>query len=437
MGGISGIFLNILNAIYSFVGNYGWSVVLFTLVIRFVLLPLDIKQRKSMRAMTRIQPKQMELQRKYGKDKEKYNQKLQELYKKEHIKPLAGCLPMLIQLPLLWFMFDSMRFLASEQMASMLLGVVDSLPALADGTTVRAALASIQIDLSGLNITPEQISLILENLSLSAEQIQALNGLGAISLSFDQITALSAQLNAEQAQLISAQLQAFFNGFTLTAEQASSVAANIPFQSWLWIKNVFEPDSFMSTILPAAKSLTTSNSDILNGMQLRVQSGSAVLNQTNLEIVANFLKTPAYASIASALGADDFMRIPLNLIFVQPTLTLPVSFSALFNSTNGLFILPLFAAASQFFMTKLTQPKQPDTPVPADQQQVNPMNSGVMKWFFPLFSLWICAGYNAAFAIYWGAVNVIQIVQTVLINLYFERKDKLAALAQGEGEGKN
>lgn len=133
MGGISGIFLNILNAIYSFVGNYGWSVVLFTLVIRFVLLPLDIKQRKEYARHDAHTPKQMELQRKYGKDKEKYNQKLQELYKKEHIKPLAGCLPMLIQLPLLWFMFDSMRFLASEQMASMLLGVVDSLPALADG----------------------------------------------------------------------------------------------------------------------------------------------------------------------------------------------------------------------------------------------------------------------------------------------------------------
>ena len=54
--GINEFLKTILEWIYGFVGNYGWSVVLFTLLIRFVLLPLDIKQRKSMRAMQRIQP---------------------------------------------------------------------------------------------------------------------------------------------------------------------------------------------------------------------------------------------------------------------------------------------------------------------------------------------------------------------------------------------
>ena len=51
MGGINGFFISILQGIHSFVGNYGWSVVLFTLLIRFVLLPLDIKQRKNTRMM--------------------------------------------------------------------------------------------------------------------------------------------------------------------------------------------------------------------------------------------------------------------------------------------------------------------------------------------------------------------------------------------------
>ena len=157
MGGINGFFISILQGIHSFVGNYGWSVVLFTLLIRFVLLPLDIKQRKSMRAMQRIQPMQMELQRKYGRDQEKYNKKLQELYRKENVKPLAGCLPMLISLPLLFIMFSAMRNLASEQSARMLLDLVQSMPALGDGTSLQAALSAIQIDLSGLSITPEQL----------------------------------------------------------------------------------------------------------------------------------------------------------------------------------------------------------------------------------------------------------------------------------------
>ena len=58
------------------------------------------------------------------------------------------------------------------------------------------------------------------------------------------------------------------------------------------------------------------------------------------------------------------------------------------------------------------------------------MNSGFMKWFFPLFSLWICAGYNAAFAIYWMAANVIQVVQQIIVNWYFDRQDRKAALEE-------
>src|SRR5699024_8265890 len=107
-------------------------------------------------------------------------------------------------------------------------------------------------------------------------------------------------------------------------------------------------------------------------LQLTPLDGSDVLTRANLEIIASFLKTPAYASIAQSLGADNFIRIPLDLVFFRPTLTLPASFSALFSSANGLFILPLFAALSQLFMTKLTMPGQKKD-APAEEQQVNPM----------------------------------------------------------------
>ena len=110
------------------------------------------------------------------------------------------------------------------------------------------------------------------------------------------------RLNPEQVLLISQQVQAFLGSITLSPEAAQTLSSNIPFQSWLWIKNVFEPDSFMSAILPSAKAVTMSNADILKGMQLSAMSGSSVLTADNLGIVASFLKTPAYASIAQALG---------------------------------------------------------------------------------------------------------------------------------------
>ena len=293
MGGINGFFISILQGIHSFVGNYGWSVVLFTLLIRFVLLPLDIKQRKSMRAMQKIQPMQMELQRKYGRDQEKYNKKLQELYRKENVKPLAGCLPMLISLPLLFIMFSAMRNLASEQSARMLLDLVQSMPALGDGASLQAALSAIQIDLSGLSITPEQLDAILQGLTLSAEQVQAVTDLATVALSPSQITTLSGLLTAEQAVLVNEQVELFLSGITLSAEQAQAIASGIEFESWLWIKNVFLPDSFMNSVLPAAHAVTQTNASVLSALQLTPISGSEVLTEENLQVIASFLRTPA------------------------------------------------------------------------------------------------------------------------------------------------
>ena len=108
---MTAFFVKLLTWINTVVGNYGWSIVLFTLLIRLVLLPLDIKSKKSMRAMNKVQPQITALQKKYANDKEKLNQKTMELYRKEHVSPTAGCLPMLISLPILWIMFSAMRTL--------------------------------------------------------------------------------------------------------------------------------------------------------------------------------------------------------------------------------------------------------------------------------------------------------------------------------------
>ena len=62
----------------------------------------------------------------------------------------------------------------------------------------------------------------------------------------------------------------------------------------------------------------------------------------------------------------------------------------------------------------------------------NAMNSGFMKWFFPLFSVWICATSNSAFSIYWMAVNVIMIIQNIALNYYFDRQDAKENLGKAE-----
>jgi len=91
----------ILRQIYYFVGDWGLAIIVFTILIRLLLTPLMVKQTRSMHDMQKIQPLVKELQEKYADDKEKLNQKTMELYSEHKVNPMASCLPMILQMPLL------------------------------------------------------------------------------------------------------------------------------------------------------------------------------------------------------------------------------------------------------------------------------------------------------------------------------------------------
>ena len=189
---MSGYFQSILEWIFSWVGNYGWSIVIFTVFVRLVLLPLDIKSKKSMRAMNKVQPKVQALQKKYANDRDKLNVKLNELYRKENVSPMAGCLPMLISLPVLWWMFGAMRNMGNEYTIRMILDIMET---------------------------------------------------GEVPV----------------------------------------------LESWLWIKNVFQPDSFAHTILPTVESLKT----------IVAVNGSEILTEANIALCRDYLATAEYGAIAA------------------------------------------------------------------------------------------------------------------------------------------
>lgn len=85
--------------------DWGWSIVILTLLIKIILFPFSIKQIQSMEKMKRIQPKLKEIQDKYKDRPEEFQRRTMELYKKEKVNPLGGCLPMLIQLPVFWAIY--------------------------------------------------------------------------------------------------------------------------------------------------------------------------------------------------------------------------------------------------------------------------------------------------------------------------------------------
>ena len=91
---------------YKIVANYGIALIIFTLLTKLILFPLAVKQQKSSLRMARMQPKLEELQKKYGKNKEKYNEEMLKLYDEEKYNPMSGCLPLLIQFPILFGLID-------------------------------------------------------------------------------------------------------------------------------------------------------------------------------------------------------------------------------------------------------------------------------------------------------------------------------------------
>ena len=117
MNSISQFLYNILVGINSVVGNYGVAIIIFTILMRMIVMPFDYRSRKGMRKMAVIQPKLNELQKKYGNDKQKFQQKQAELMRKEGYNPLSSCLPLLLTWPLMIAMFSAMRSIANEQLA--------------------------------------------------------------------------------------------------------------------------------------------------------------------------------------------------------------------------------------------------------------------------------------------------------------------------------
>ena len=91
----------IIQQIYNLVANYGLSIIIFTILIKLVLLPLNIKSQKAMKKQQKIQPIVAELQEKYKNDQEKLQREMMKLYKENNISMAGGCLPMFIQMPIL------------------------------------------------------------------------------------------------------------------------------------------------------------------------------------------------------------------------------------------------------------------------------------------------------------------------------------------------
>ena len=323
----------ILAGINSVVNNYGWSIVVFTVLIKLVLFPLDFKSRKSMRKMQTVQPEVTKLQKKYANDKEKLNQKTMELYKREKVNPMAGCVPLLLTMPILFAMFAAMRLIANTELAK-----------------------------------------------------QAI----------DMIT--------------------------------TGVQNN---EGWLWVKNLWMPDSPFAAVIADQTSMQQITADIWATVFAGLDSAKVATLANLGEGLAITAENIDSTTVFAALSQSDAYKQGMLAWETMPQVNLLITQLKIFAYPNGWLLLPILAAGTQVLMTMF----QPQAAPSADNNAAS--TNKMMKYFMPLFSLFICFSYNAGFSLYWVASNLIAGAQGYVLNKYFDAQDKkVSSETVGEGSMK-
>ncbi len=105
MGFISELFGYLLNALYTLFNNYGIAIIVFSVILRIILIPITIKQQKTMKKSAELQAEMQEISKKYKNNPEKLNQETIELYKREKMSPFSGCLSSIVQLIIILSVF--------------------------------------------------------------------------------------------------------------------------------------------------------------------------------------------------------------------------------------------------------------------------------------------------------------------------------------------
>lgn len=124
-GFLAKIALGVLFFLQSITKNYGWAIIIMTVIIQILVLPLTLKSYKAMAGMKRVQPLIKDLQTKYKNDPKRLQVEMMNLYRSQKVNPLGGCLPMLLQLPIFWALFQTLRNAYELRFAPWVLWVKD------------------------------------------------------------------------------------------------------------------------------------------------------------------------------------------------------------------------------------------------------------------------------------------------------------------------
>jgi YidC/Oxa1 family membrane protein insertase len=311
----------LIYALYKAVGNFGWTVVLFTVILKVVTSPLDIWQRnvtrKNNKAMKRMKPQLEKLQKQCGNDKQMYSQKQMQLYKKEGYSMLGACLPTVITLIIFFVVF------------------------------------------AGFN-----------------KMVRYHNELVIYDLSTEYNTLVADPNNSQEE--INTKLNKMYKE---------------RMEGWLWIKNVFMPDTG-TNVVPTLKEYSGTGMGNI---------GASLPDNLNISGGYEALVSP----VAKEFNKTSFWDI---------------------KNWNGYFILPILSILLNFFSAQLMKGSTPEMPVSGNQddEKVKSQQASMkmMQYTMPLMIGIFSLFYSAAFTIYMLFSSLLSILFQVVYNLITKKLDE-------------
>lgn len=380
--------------LFSFIPNYGWMIIVFTIVLKLILSPLDIWQRKVSRdsamKQQKLQPQIEKLQRQCGNNRELLNKKTMALYKKEGYNVVGSCLGMLVNMALTLFIFFTLFTGLTEISQDKTYKQYTELESVYKATFV-AKIQEIDPNITKYSQISEQINAKAASKSEEAEAALIENGIAEPSEAQIKAKAYDMVLSDDYAEIV------------ILSQEAVAIKYEEIKDSWLWVDSIWRPETYKS----------------------------GVANYTDFYGMTNLR-----AKFANDQARIDEISLEYNYITknIQET----------YSSWNGYFILAVLAGIVTYLSFVLTQnttqqPKQKKPTEPVNGMYVNgqkkdtlnqaqqPKSMGVLKFIMPVIMIVFILMYSTAFALYIVTNSIMSALISLACIKLFEFLDKKKA----------
>ncbi len=417
----TGVWEQIIMAFHNGIPNYAWAIIIFTLVLKIVLLPLDFFNRrmtvKNTKVQAVIQPEIEKIQKKYGNNKQMINQKTMEIYKKYNYNVTGSCVLMLVYMALTLFIFITL-FSGLNSMAAYKVGyqyqemekVYDSVVVESGYNAYLEAYDAKEKEIYdaaySLAYTEKQKQIISEKGYSSSEQLTAEDIEQAVQYAQQQATEAIGLEDNIQEMISSAMLASGGKSeaeFLTQINEAVLTKYHEVKDSWLWIDNVWKSD------VPWTNSLASFDEFVsLARISYVSELGEGQEETFNRRLESNrAADEEKYANIMNAISGE--------------------------NRENGYLIIPILAVVINVLSILATQgrlklPKKKDkTQVQNGEEKKKKAPGGiVMLILIPALMFYITLSYNAVFGLYILMSSLIGVLTTPLINFGIKKLDEFS-----------